>query len=306
MAKTKIKNTRRNKRLLFYCIVLALPILQFLIFYLYVNIDSLVLAFQHYEIKDGALGYDVTFAGFSNFINVFNILKSKPQLLENSLILAACELLIGIPLALLFSYYIYKKRFMGGWFRVLLFLPQIISGTVFVIIVKVLLGEALPYYNLPNLLDNKVEVTRFTLIAFTLFLSFGTNVLLFTGAMSNISPSLIEASELDGCNPIQELFHVTIPCIFPTVVTFIIMIFSSIFVNQMYLFTFALNNDRLSTIGFFLYQQSQAKGGGLVPQDATVASFSTLSAFSLLITLILFPLSLGIRKLLTKFGPSAR
>ena len=74
----------------------------------------------------------------------------------------------------------------------------------------------------------------------------------------------------------------------------------------MYLFTFALNNDRLSTIGFFLYQQSQAKGGGLVPQDATVASFSTLSAFSLLITLILFPLSLGIRKLLTKFGPSAR
>lgn len=306
MAKKRMSNPRRNKRILFYVCVLALPLIQFAIFYLYVNIDSLMLAFQHYENKIGELGYNVTFAGFDNFVNVFNILKNKPQLLENSLTLFVVELLIGIPLALLFSYYIYKRRFMGGIFRVLLFLPQIISGTVFVIITKVLLTEALPYYGFINLLDTKIDITRFTLIAFTLFMSFGTNVLLFTGAMTNISPSLIEASELDGCNPIQEFFNVTIPCIFPTVITFIIMIISSIFVNQMYLFTFSLSNDRLSTIGYFIYQQSQATGGGLVPDNNNVASFSTLSAFSLLITLVLFPLTMGVRKLLTKFGPSAK
>lgn len=307
--KRKLKNSRRNKRIIFYVSILALPIIQFLIFYVYVNFDSIILAFQSYSYReDGGLGYNVTFAGFANFQNVFNILKEKPQLLQNSLTLAACELFIGIPLALLFSYYIYKKRMFGGWFRVLLFLPQIISSTVFVIIAKILMTEALPYYGLPNLLDvsTKTELTRFVLIVFTLFLSFGTNVLLFTGSMTNISPSLIEASELDGCNPIQELFHVTIPCIFPTVVTFIIMVFSSIFVHQMYLYTFALGNDRLWTIGFYLYNESSAKGGGLVPQSGKTASFSTLSAFSLLITLILFPLSFGIRKLLTKFGPSTR
>ena len=309
MAKNKnsiFRNSRYMKRLIFYICVLALPLLQFLIFYLYVNFDSIILAFEHYEIKDGG-GYVASFAGFENFKNVFTILKNKPQLLENSLILFVCEFFIGIPLALLFSYYIYKHKLFAGWFRVLLFLPQIISGTVFVIITKILLTDAFPSSHLPDLLVNaKVATRRATLIIFTLFMSFGTNVLLFTGAMTSIPPSLIEASELDGCNPIQEFFNVTIPCIFPTIISFIIMTIGTIFTNQMFLFTFAFQDDKLATIGYFLYSQSQSTAGGLYPSRNDVASYGTLSAFSLMITIVLFPLTLGVRKLLTRFGPSTR
>lgn len=309
MAKKKnsiFNNSRYMKRLIFYISVLALPLLQFLIFYLYVNFDSIILAFEHYEISESG-GYVSSFAGFENFKNVFEILKNKPQLLENSLILFVCEFFIGIPLALLFSYYIYKHKLFAGWFRVLLFLPQIISGTVFVIITKILLTDAFPSSHLPDLLVNaKVATRRATLIVFTLFMSFGTNVLLFTGAMTSIPPSLIEASELDGCNPIQEFINVTIPCIFPTIVSFIIMTIGTIFTNQMFLFTFAFQDDKLATIGYYLYSQSQSTAGGLVPSRNDVASYGTLSAFSLMITIILFPLTLGIRKLLTKFGPSTR
>ena len=300
------KNSRYIKRLLFYIAVLALPLLQFAIFYLYVNFDSIILAFEHYEIKEGG-GYAVSFAGFENFKNVFEIFQNKPQLIENSLILFVCEFFIGIPLALLFSYYIYKRKLFGGWFRVILFLPQIISGTVFVIITKILLTEAFPASNLPDLLVNaKIATRRATLIIFTLFMSFGTNVLLFTGAMTNISPSLVEASELDGCNPVQELVHVTLPCIFPTIVSFIIMTIGTIFTNQMYLFTFGFQDDKLATIGFFIYSQAQNNSGGLVPSSQTVSSYGTLSAFSLLITIVLFPITLGIRKVLLRFGPSAK
>lgn len=299
-------NSRYTKRLLFYIFILALPLLQFAIFYIYVNVDSIILAFQHYELKEGALGYNVTFAGFDNFKNVFQIFKDKPQLIENSMILFVVEFFIGIPVALLFSYYIYKRKMFGGLFRVLLFLPQIISGTVFVIIVKILLTEAFPGSNLPDLLVNaKIDIRRATLLIFVLFMSFGTNVLLFTGAMTNIPPSLVEASELDGCNPIQEFVFVTLPCIFPTIVSFIIMTIGTIFTNQMYLFTFGFQDDKLATIGYFIYSQAQNINGGLVPSSETVASYSTLSAFSLLITIVLFPVTLGVRKLLLRFGPSA-
>ena len=301
--------TRNTKRLWFYICILALPLIQFAIFYIYVNLESVMLAFRHYEAAEGAIGYKITFAWFENFGNVFEILKAKPQLLQNSLILFVSEFFLGIPLALLFSYYIYKNRLFAGAFRVLLFLPQIISGTVFVIIFKILTQEAGPGLDwFPHLLDGEalVETKRFTLLFFTLFMSFGTNVLLFTGSMTNISPSLVEASQLDGCNPIQEFFHVTIPCVFPTVVSFIIMTIGTIFTHQMFLHTFNFGDDKLYTIGYFIYNQAQSSAGGLLPSRTDVASFSTLSAFSLLITLILFPLTLGVRKLLTKFGPSTK
>jgi hypothetical protein len=70
--------------------------------------------------------------------------------------------------------------------------------------------------------------------------------------------------------------------------------------------TFNLGHDMADTIGFYIYKQAQAGSGGLVPSDVKTPSFSVLSAASLLITIILFPLTLGIRKLLTKFGPSAK
>lgn len=301
-----LKNSRYMKRLIFYICVLALPLLQFAIFYLYVNFDSIILAFQTYDVAaDG--GYVASFAGLKNFENVFNVLKEKPQLIENSLILFVFEFLVGIPLALMFSYYIYKHRLMSGLFRVLLFLPQIVSGTVFVLIVKILLGEAFTGSGLPDLLINaNVATRRATLIFFTLFMSFGVNVLLFTGAMTSIPPSLIEASELDGCNPIQEFVNVTLPCIFPTIVSFIIMTIGTIFTHQMFLFTFAFGDDKLSTIGYFIYSQSQSSAGGLRPSRNDVASYGTLSAFSIMITIILFPVTLGIRKLLMRFGPSTK
>ena len=131
------KNSRYMKRLIFYICILALPLLQFAVFYLYVNFDSIILAFQTYDIAPEG-GYVASFAGLQNFKNVIEILKNKPQLIENSLILFGFEFCVGIPLALMFSYYIYKHRLFAGLFRVLLFLPQIISGTVFVLIVKVL------------------------------------------------------------------------------------------------------------------------------------------------------------------------
>ncbi|MCQ2742478.1 MAG: sugar ABC transporter permease [Bacilli bacterium] len=306
MKKPLFKNPRKAKRALFYWCILALPLIQFLIFYVYVNFDSVILAFQSYEQPIGEVGYTVSFAGLSNFKNVFDIIKAKPFLLTNSLLLFVVDFFIGIPLALLFSYYIYKRRFFSSWFRVLLFLPQIISGTVFAIFFKELVSFAFPQVGLPNLLASDPNTTRMTLILFSLCMTFGVNVILFTGAMTSIPPSLIEASELDGCNPIQEFFHVTIPSIFPTLVSFIIIAISGIFVNQMFLFTFHLSTNEFDTIGYFIYSQSQSRYGGLVPTDGQTASYSTLSAFSLMITLILFPLTLTIRKLLTKFGPSPR
>ncbi|MCQ3034882.1 MAG: sugar ABC transporter permease [Bacilli bacterium] len=307
------KLSRKNKRLIFYILMLALPLIQFCIFYIYVNFNSIAMAFMSYK---NMKGDGATFVGFKNFLTVFDIIKEKPHLLTNSLILAFFMLGVAMPLAILFSYYIYKKRFLHGFYRVVLFLPQIVSGVVFAIIVGLIFGAIAlkTESNTINAFDGQSLAspgyTRTMLIMFTVWMSFGVNVLLFTGAMNNINPSLVEAAELDGCNTIHELIHVTIPAIFPTIVSFVIITVSGIFVNQMFLMDFNTIRSDQYTIGYFMYYQAQNANNGLATTKGNlnngIYSYPVLSALSIMITVVLLPLTLGIKKLLNKFGPSTR
>ena len=193
-------------------------------------------------------------------------------------------------------------------------MPQIISGVVFAIILKNVFGGLVITTGNPaaDLLSTTagVDTNRTVLIIFSVWMSFGVNVLLFSGAMSAINPSLVEAAELDGCNTIHELIHVTIPAIFPTIVSFVIITVSGIFVNQMFLMDFNTIRSDQYTIGYFMYYQAQNANNGLATTKGNlntgIYSYPVLSALSIMITVVLLPLTLGIKKLLNKFGPSTR
>ena len=88
-------------KLLFYICVLAYPMLHYLIFYVGVNINSVLLAFQEYD-QDLAV---YRFVGFVNFKNFFIDLFGGTVLLtslKNSMILWAATVFVGLPLNLLF------------------------------------------------------------------------------------------------------------------------------------------------------------------------------------------------------------
>ena len=58
---------RRTKQTIFYWSILALPLLQFGIFYVGVNFNSLLLAFRQFDVMTN----ESSFVGFSNFAQVF-------------------------------------------------------------------------------------------------------------------------------------------------------------------------------------------------------------------------------------------
>ena len=63
----RIKKKPFDKKLLFCLCVIALPVLQFMLCYVYVNFNSFILAFTKYDkITD-----TTSFAGFDNFELVF-------------------------------------------------------------------------------------------------------------------------------------------------------------------------------------------------------------------------------------------
>ena len=295
-------NTRKQKRLIFYIILMALPMLQFFVLWFCVNINSILLAFKSYDFDTG----DYTIVWFDNFKRAFHDFKAIPYFgasIRNTLIIYLCNLIIGTPLTLLFSFYIYKKMPANGLFKVILFLPSILSSLITVIIYKYFVDSAIPALwemitgeTIQGLLANQ-DTTLVTIIFFNVWLGFGTSTIMYSSTMSGISDSVVEAAELDGITPLKEFWYITVPMIWPTFVTFVIVGFSAMFTSQASLYDFYGNDAEYSlyTFGYYLY---------VAVRTYSMNEYPYLSSIGLILTAVALPLTLGLRKLMNKIGPS--
>ena len=137
--KKKLKKTTVS-RALFFAAVVTLPLIQYACMSLGTKINAIIMSFQKYDYSSSGVGYDVTFAGFYNFAEAFKIISEKSYMIRISLLGFLVMMCISYPLALIFSYYIYKKFPLSGFFRVILFLPQVISSLIFATLFKYMVG----------------------------------------------------------------------------------------------------------------------------------------------------------------------
>lgn len=304
--------TRRGRRMIFYILICALPVLQFCIFTLYINFNSIKMAFETYWFGNSVdeTGIMKKFAGFQNFVDAWNIFVDKGYMIENSLWLFASNLFITIPLALIFSFYLCKGCRFTGFFKVILYMPNIISPMIFGLLYQRILNGVLPEVtSIPALLNpaGTPPASYGAVLFFNIWVSFGVNVLMFTGAMSGINQSIVEAASLDGANIVQEFWYISVPMIFSTVSTFIILGMTGIFTNQMHLYTFFGIEARggLETIGYYLYVQSERSDyiPNALHKEAQM-SYPVLAAFGLILTAIIAPITFAARKLFDKYGPN--
>lgn len=244
---------------------------------------------------------------FQNFNEVFNELSSNRFYvsIKNSLLTCGCTLLINIPLSLFFSYYIYKDFIGSKFFRVALYLPNIISSIVMVTIYYYIMDDAIPHLwasivggREPNGLISDPKTAIPSLIAFGVLFSFGSITMVFSSSMSSINDSVIEASRLDGCNLLQEFIFIVFPLTFNVIKLQLLAALVGIFTNQLNLYTFfdIYADPNLYTIGYYLYRGTMAGGPSEYPFYATMG---------LILTLIAVPIILSIRKLFDKFDPYA-
>ena len=138
----KFKKKLQPKKLWFYLAIVVPPLLQYLIFYVGVNLNSVLMAFQSYDAMTGKFYFD----GLVNFQRVFAQFGKNGQLL--TALLNSLEYFIFanfvMVVAICFAYYIYKKRPLAGLFRVVAFLPDIISNITLVLIYKYFTENAYP------------------------------------------------------------------------------------------------------------------------------------------------------------------
>ena len=296
----KRKNLLRNS--IFYVVMAGIPILQVIIFYIYVNFNSILLAFKTYD--EATMSYKWLTGGeiFSNFKEFLNGLTTLPFLkaaFGNTFMMFGLVLLVSYSGGILLSNFIYKKRLFGRFFRVILFTPSMISGIIMVTLFQFFADAAVP------VLTNNATVGLLadtssafpSIICYTLWLGLGSGMLVYVGTMGSINDSMVEAAQLDGCTPMQEFFKITLPTIYPTILVFFVAKMGSIFAEQINLFTFYGTDAPYDyyTYGYWLYVRTLAGE----------ANYPQLAAAGLCFTLVLAPLTLFVRWLLNKFGPSA-
>ena len=300
---TSEKKKKEISGLLFYLSLIVLPLIQFVIFYIVVNANSIALAFKHYEFKDGQLM--VTAAHFDNFVQVVKDLFNKEELkycLRNSVVFYLVTFASGTVVSLIFSYYIYKKRLLSGTFKTLLYMPSIVSVMVISVLYRYFCEDCYPAIVeklTGNVITGYSSAKYAYIVLFNFFISCGGNMLVYTGTMAGISDSVIEASEVDGVNSVQQFWYIVLPQIYQTFSLFVVTGLLVLFSGQANLFNFfGLRPDgpEFYTFGYYMYIE-------IAKNLNDYAKYSYLSAFGLIITAVAIPTIFIVRHLLEKYGP---
>ena len=208
------------------------------------------------------------------------------------------------PLAILLSYFIFKKIRGYKFFRVVTYLPVIITSSALVVLFKQSINTGGPLDAIYNALGkvweypmNTASRAMFVMVFYSITFGFGGSIVVLCGAMNSIDSAILEAGEIDGCNWVRELFSIIIPSIWPTISTILILGFVGILGASGPILAFAKDiaapvND-ITTLSYELYRL--VTGGLGVNRDINYAS-----AIGLVMTIFTFPLVIIARVFLMK------
>jgi len=200
-----------------YCFV-SLVVIGVVVFTFIPAIQSLVYSFFNY---DGFLKME--FAGFDNFLYMFQQDYEIGKVFANTFIYAA----ITVPLGLLLGYalaLLANSKVPGiSAFRVLFYLPVIIPAVAAGVLWKDIFSPAYGIFNqiigvfgLHSMFFESAKSALPTLILTTVW-STGGSMVVWLASFKNIPQGLYEAARLDGASRFKQLLFITIPMSTPMI-----------------------------------------------------------------------------------------
>lgn len=222
------------KERIFLLTMMAIPVAHFLVFFVYINLDTVALSFQSLDRSPSSSG-EYIFVGWQNYREIFRGLTSPysvfTKAIRNSLLLFALNNFVLLPLGILFAYLLHRKMPLAGAFRVIFYLPSIVSivvltmlfsfvfdstnGIINPVLERLGLGHIIPEDGWLRSRDTAMKMV----LLYCFWAGIGGNIPLLSGAIQRIPEELREAGRLDGVGFFGELWHIVIPLIGTTVST---------------------------------------------------------------------------------------
>lgn len=284
--------------IIFIGLMLIVPILAYLFFYVYINFNSVLMAFQ-IPLYDGLGGFEW---GFDNFVKVYKQFTNTDEnllpYLLNTVIFFVTDTFVSLPLSLIICYFMYKKIAGYQIFRTIIYLPVIITTTIFATLFKGMLEAGGPIQMIcgrlgiepPSTFVNSEDYALKTVLFFVIYSGIGGRFVLFGGAMNSIDPSIIDAGRIDGAGPLRELVSIIVPCIWPTLSTMLLLCTTGIFTASGPSLLFDKGDYGTSTISYWIYEITSGSG-------SSGESVELAAAIGLIFTILGLPIVLVVKKL---------
>ena len=305
---------RRNKgaggikgrsQTLFVVLALAIPTVSWFVFFLYVNLSSYMLAFQNQKGEWSLI----------NFQYFWNQLRSPygdtiGRAILNTLKYGAVSVFVVLPLSVVIAYFIYKKLLCYKFFRIMFFFPTIITGIILVNVYMMMLSPnglwdmilhifnaSVPEQGYFNYNPNNLNSATNAILLFTIWVGFGTNVVLIGSAMARVNESILEAAYLDGCGPFREVVQIILPLIWPTLSTLVLLSFTGFLNAGGPILLFGAPQGS-TTLSYWIFNMMY--GGGEIGQTGAAQNYGIVSATGLVFSVLWVPVVLLARWLMDK------
>lgn len=293
--------SKKKKDLRFYCLMMAIPLLQFCIMWIGVNANSILLSFKEYDLN---MNVTWTLNNFKMVIQNFFEDEYLRASLFNSVKFYLINFVVTLPVSMLISFYFYKKFALARPLKIILFLPSVIAGVVAITVFYYLADRGWPLLvelftgkeDVMGLLVN-TETRTTTILAYNIFYSLAGNFLFYSSAMSGIDDSISEASQIDGAGMLQEFWYITIPSIFPTFKTFLVSGIAGILIGDygMYAFSKVSGGAAVPTMGYYFTSG--------IMEDTTHVKYPYFAALGIVLSIMTCIIVFTVRALMNRFDP---
>lgn len=205
---------------------IAPQMIGFFLFVLGPILSVFLFSTQHRDLLSGL----VEPAGLGNFQTMLQTDRLFPRVLANSLLFTAGLVPLNVTLALLLAFLLTRKLRGILFFRSVFFAPVITSAVAWAIVWRFLLQgdqginqflgslgvDGPNWLREPGWAMASVIVTR-------VFKTVGLNMIIFMSALQNIPHEYSEAASVDGANPREVFFNITLPQLAPTILVVVVL-----------------------------------------------------------------------------------
>jgi len=250
-----------------WLLVFLLPTIILLFLFNYLPFYGLVIAFQKYKpgmpmlILDGS----TVWVGFKHFIKFFNSIFFE-RVFGNTIRLSLLSLAFGFWVPIIFALLLNEIRVLSfkRLAQTFAYLPYFVSSVIVVsilfsltssygVINRIIIafgGESVSFFQESRYFDGLYVSTN-------IWKTFGYGSILYLAAIAGVDPELYAAVEVDGGNRLHKMWHVTMPCLQPTIIILLVLACGRILTSNTEMVLLMYNSsiyDRADIIGTYVYR----------------------------------------------------
>ncbi|MGB8451140.1 MAG: ABC transporter permease subunit [Anaerocolumna sp.] len=204
--------------------LMLLPGMVFLLLFHYFPMFGLLMAFQDYIPAKGIL-YSA-WVGLDNFKFMFSLSDSR-KIFVNTLFIAVFKIILSMLVPVVFALLLNELRLktFKKTVQTIVYFPHFLSWAVLATVVSNMfsiegpINSALSFFGAERILFLASNIWFRPIIILTdSWKEFGYGAIIYLVALTAIDPGLYEAAAIDGANRFQQVLHITLPSIIPTIV----------------------------------------------------------------------------------------